>query len=187
MKRGRFNQDDAQGEVKPSRSAKKRDALALQKLGEKLIHLSAAARKQIDLPEEIIQALELLDKITDHEGRRRQKQYIGRLMRDVDSEPIQREIDKIRHIHSKEINAFQEAEEWRRKFLESEENEFEHILEEFYSAQSNDLSANPSMEELRETAIRARKQMRGSGNKTGSINYPRKLFRMISQIMNNQG
>ena len=97
-------------------------------------------------------------------------------MRDVDSEPIQREIDKIRHIHSKEINAFQEAEEWRRKFLESEENEIEHILEEFYSAQSNDLSANPSMEELRETAIRARKQMRGSGNKTGSINYPRKLF-----------
>ncbi len=94
MKRGRFNQDDAQEKVKPSRSAKKKRRACLAKIGEKLIHLSAAARKQINLPEEIIQALELLDKITDHEGRRRQKQYIGRLMRDVDSEPIQREIDK---------------------------------------------------------------------------------------------
>lgn len=187
MKRGKSNQDNEQEEVKPSRSAKKREALALQKLGEKLIHLSAAERKQIDLPEEIIQALELLDKITDHEGRRRQKQYIGRLMREVDSGPIQREIDKIRNIHSKEINTFQEAEELRKKLLESDENEIEHILENFYSANSNDLAANPSMEELRETVIRARKQTRGSGNATGPINYPRKLFRMISQIMNSQG
>lgn len=186
MKRSKSSKDTAQEEIKPSRSAKKREALALQKLGEKLIHLSASERKQIDLPEEIVQALELLEKITDREGRRRQKQYIGRLMREIDSGPIQLEIDKIKNIRSKEINAFQEAEERRKKLLESNENEIEHILEKFYSTKSEELATNPSLEELRETLIRARKQMRGSGNTAGSVNYPRKLFRMISQIVNNQ-
>jgi len=80
---------DDEHEERPSRSARKRAAEALQKLGVRLVALREAELAALTLPEELLAAVQ--------EARRlrgpaiaRQYQYIGRLMRDVDPEPIER-------------------------------------------------------------------------------------------------
>lgn len=72
-------------EERPSRSAKKRASAALQRLGEDLAALKPDQRQELNLPPELLEALAMHDTISDHEGARRQRQYIGRLMRELES------------------------------------------------------------------------------------------------------
>lgn len=93
---------------------------ALQALGEELVALSVDQLKKIDLPEELFAAVRDAQRFTQHEARRRQLQYIGRLMRNLDAEPIRRALDDIRGI-SAAANARQHAlERLRARFLEDE-------------------------------------------------------------------
>lgn len=78
---------------RPSKSQRKREMTALQKLGEKLLDLSAAELARIDLPDALREAVAEAARIGSHEGRRRQLQYIGRLMRQVDPEPLRAAIE----------------------------------------------------------------------------------------------
>jgi len=70
---------------RPSKSQLKREMSALQALGESLLRLSAAELARLELPEPLREALAEAARIGSHEGRRRQLQYIGRLMRQVDA------------------------------------------------------------------------------------------------------
>src|SRR2546428_2384700 len=72
----------------PSKSARKRAMHDLQHVGEALMALDPARLMTLDLPERLRDAIVLARSITKHEGRRRQLQYIGRLMREIDSEPL---------------------------------------------------------------------------------------------------
>lgn len=76
------------GDVPPSRSQKKRDSTALQALGEELIRVPLARLHTLPLTDDLREALELMTSIRGHEGRRRQRQYIGRLMRECDAQAI---------------------------------------------------------------------------------------------------
>lgn len=76
-------------EEAPSRSAKKRESAALQKLGEELAKLKPEDRAGLDLPADLLEALAEYGKMPDHESRRRQRQFIGRLMRDLPPEIVQ--------------------------------------------------------------------------------------------------
>src|SRR5215470_5971350 len=78
----------AQDDGRPSKTRRKQEMAALQQLGEELLRLNPAQLARIDLPEQLRDAIAEAHRITAHEGRRRQMQYIGRLMRQVDSEPI---------------------------------------------------------------------------------------------------
>ena len=73
---------------KPSKSQRKREALALQELGETLVTLKPAQLDKIPLPEELREAVLAARQINQHGARKRQLQYIGRLMREIDPEPI---------------------------------------------------------------------------------------------------
>jgi ribosome-associated protein len=72
----------------PSKSQRKREMTELQQLGEQLATLSPARLDALSLPEALRSALSEYNRIRAHEGRRRQAQYIGRLMRTVDPEPL---------------------------------------------------------------------------------------------------
>jgi ribosome-associated protein len=72
----------------PSKTRRKQEMAALQQLGEELLRLNPAQLARVDLPEPLREALLEAHRITAHEGRRRQLQYIGRLMRQVDPDPI---------------------------------------------------------------------------------------------------
>lgn len=84
-------------ELKPSKSARKRDFLALQKLGEELITLQESDLRQIGLDENLLQAVLEARQIKSRGALRRQKQYIGKIMRHVDPEPIRTAIMRLCH------------------------------------------------------------------------------------------
>ena len=82
-------QDEEQEEIIwVSKSEIKRDAEALKKLGEKLVELTKAKLDKIPLEDALLEAVNLAQRL-QKEARRRQLQYIGKLLRGMDVEPIQ--------------------------------------------------------------------------------------------------
>jgi len=85
--------DDAEFAERPSRSARKRAAEYLQKLGVRLVGLRDAQLQALALPEELLEAVREARRLRGQSALARQHQYIGRLMREVDPEPIERALD----------------------------------------------------------------------------------------------
>ncbi len=83
-------------ELKPSKSAKKREVIALQKLGEALITLKRSDLESLPLDDRLRDAVTAAQQIKAHGALRRQKQYIGKLMRHIDPEPLRTEMAKLR-------------------------------------------------------------------------------------------
>jgi 5-(carboxyamino)imidazole ribonucleotide mutase len=75
-------------EDRPSKSARKREALTAQKLGEELILLRDADLDALELPEPLSEAIRQARRIRSRAAGARQRQYIGKLMREIDLEPI---------------------------------------------------------------------------------------------------
>jgi ribosome-associated protein len=90
---------------------------ALQDLGETLLELNAARLAELDLPEALVEALETARRITTHEARRRQLQYIGRLMRDVDPAPIRERLARWAEGPNAEKARLHTVERWRERLL----------------------------------------------------------------------
>lgn len=83
-------------DTKPSKSARKRAYLALQKLGEELITLRESDLQAMPLDEELLDAVLEARRIKAHGALRRQKQYIGKLMGRIDPEPIREALERLR-------------------------------------------------------------------------------------------
>lgn len=86
----------------PSKTQLKRESDALQKLGEDLLTLPESRLNALDIPETLRIALRDCKKITAHGGRRRQLQYIGKLMRQVDPAPYQEAVAAFRLGHAQD-------------------------------------------------------------------------------------
>ncbi len=82
-------------ELKPSKSARKREYLALQKLGEQLITLKQSDLDSLSLDDNLREAVMEARQIKAHGALRRQKQYIGKLMRHIDPELLRSEVAKL--------------------------------------------------------------------------------------------
>jgi len=105
----------------PSKSSRKRAMHDLQELGEALIVLDPARLAALALPERLTDAIVLARTITQHEGRRRQLQYIGRLMRDIDPAPLRAALAEWERGPGIDRARFAAAERWRdRVMLEPE-------------------------------------------------------------------
>ncbi len=83
-------------ELKPSKSARKREYLALQQLGEELLNLKEPDLLDMQLDEELLEAVLEARHIKAHGALRRQKQYIGKLMRNIDAAPIRAALARLR-------------------------------------------------------------------------------------------
>lgn len=79
-----------------SRTQKKNEDRALQRLGEQLVALPIGRLETMELPEELLTAIELAHKIKSRSARRRQIQYIGALMRHIDPQPIAAALERTR-------------------------------------------------------------------------------------------
>ena len=101
----------------PSKSARKRASHALQSLGERIVELSPEKTAQLLLPERLVEAIEQARRIRAHEGRRRQLQYIGRLMRDVDGVAVAARLDALQAPHRVAVALQHAAEDWRDRIL----------------------------------------------------------------------
>jgi ribosome-associated protein len=83
-------------DLKPSKSARKREYIALQKLGEELITLKVSDLDRLPLDDNLREAVLEAQQMKAHGALRRQKQYIGKLMRHIDPEPVRTQMAKLR-------------------------------------------------------------------------------------------
>lgn len=109
---------DPTEEDQPSKSRRKADAHALQALGAELVALPASRLAQVDLPEALRDAVEAAQSIKAHEGRRRQLQFIGKLMRNVDAAPIRAKIEGWKSVSADETARLHLIERWRDRLLD---------------------------------------------------------------------
>jgi ribosomal 50S subunit-associated protein YjgA (DUF615 family) len=111
--------DDSQPppEERPSKSARKRAAHEAQDLGETLIGLREAELDALELPEALVDAIRLARRTTSRGGAVRQRQYIGKLMRSVDLEPIRAALSARSEQSAREAERFKRLEEWRERLI----------------------------------------------------------------------
>ena len=153
---------------RPSKSELKRQMTVLQKLGEELVNEARDRVKRVPMPEDVRDAILECQQIRDHEGRRRQLQYIGKKMRTLDEEEvaaIQRTIDSWKGL-SKADTANMHAMERRRDKLLTDDKALTVLLSE-----------NPELDvqHLRTLIRNARKEQ--------AENKPPKAYREIFQIL----
>jgi ribosome-associated protein len=101
----------------PSKSARKRDATALQDLGVELASLPQDALRALDLPETLRDAVVELRRLKSHGAALRQRQFIGKLMRKIDADPIRAQLDLRKNTHDADVRRFRAAEAWRQRLL----------------------------------------------------------------------
>ncbi|HQS31380.1 ribosome biogenesis factor YjgA [Polaromonas sp.] len=105
----------------PSKTQLKAEADEKQALGEALITLRADLMARLDLPEKLLQAIADAKKITSFEGRRRQMQFIGKLMRPLDDEPIRDAINEQANGSAQLTLQLHLAEQWRDRLIEADD------------------------------------------------------------------
>ena len=99
--------------ARPSKTQRKKQSHALQSLGEQLVALPADKLAAVPMTDSLRDAVEMAQRIRSHEGRRRQLQYIGKLMRDADAEAISRALVVDAEHHRGLVTAMHSAERWR--------------------------------------------------------------------------
>jgi ribosome-associated protein len=123
--------DDGYQDDRPSKSERKRRSDDLQALGEALIELSESELEALPLPEQLRDAVLLARRITAHGGLYRQKQYIGKLMRKIDADPIRAALDARRDRERVEALRFHRVEQWRDRLLSEGGDAVEKLKAEF--------------------------------------------------------
>lgn len=163
----------------PSRSANKRSSLALQTLGMEIARLTPAERAALPLAPELAEAMELLDRLTDHEGRRRQEQYIGRLMREADGEALQRAMARRQAANAASVARFHAAEAWRDRLLNAAGDDVPRLLDEFRRGLAQTAPADADADLRR--ALDAARTARARGD--ASPRAARALFRRLADAL----
>jgi ribosome-associated protein len=163
--------DDDDG--RPSKSALKRQSHELQSLGEALVGLPASRTESLDLSESLRDALKEYHRTRSFEGKRRQMQYIGKLMRHVDPEPIREAVDAFKLGSAKDTLALHEAERWREELLASDD------------AVTRWMNAFPATDaqQLRSLARSARKDAKSEAPEARHARSYRELFQLIKAAL----
>jgi ribosome-associated protein len=110
-----------QAPITPSKTQRKRAMEELQALGEELVALTSDRIRKVDLPEDLRAAVREAQRMTRHDdARRRQLQYVGRLMRDVDPQPIRDALSVFRGDSVEETAKLHRIERLRTELLADE-------------------------------------------------------------------
>jgi ribosome-associated protein len=120
---------DMHDDFEKSRTRLKKEATALQKMGEKLVLLSDDQLCRMDLPQALLEAIQTVRTIKSHGARRRQMQYIGSLMRNVDAEPIEQALLEIEQGAYQQAKSFHRIEAWRDQLVDGDDDVIDDILD----------------------------------------------------------
>src|SRR6201996_3186052 len=121
-------------EQRLSKSARKREAANLQELGVQLSALPDQEIKALGLPETLFIALRDLRRLPSHGAQVRQRQYIGKLMRSMDPEPVLANLAERKQRLDVEIRHFQQIERWRDRLLSEPAAALDDLLQEYPQA-----------------------------------------------------
>ncbi len=166
------SQVDDSGETeaqRESKSARKREAAALQELGVQLSALPDQEIKALELPDNLFVALRDLRRLPSHGAQVRQRQYIGKLMRNIDPEPVLAKLAERKRRHDLEIRSFQQIERWRDRLL-SEPAAAADLLQEYPRAD------RATLMKLLDKAERERLEQRSPAG-------ARELFAFLRQLL----
>ncbi|MCZ6659038.1 MAG: DUF615 domain-containing protein [Gammaproteobacteria bacterium] len=112
-----------------SKSAKKREALRLQQIGSALTKLNTDQLAAMPIDTRLMDAIALYHRIKSNEAKRRQLQYIGRLMRDSNVTAIEDEIDRLSGESAAARYQFHRLERWRERLLAEPDALTEYLVE----------------------------------------------------------
>lgn len=160
-------------DAKPSKSARKRDHLALQSLGEKLIPLEISELEQLPLDEPLLEAVVHAKQIRSRSALRRQRQLIGKLMREADADSIQASLEKLGRQDRLSRETFRETERWR-----------DRISEEGAAAASEFAMQTGCPEGSLHSLLR---EFDASGNEAARRAVRRRIFREIYKVLAEAG
>mgnify|MGYP003335732376 CR=1 FL=1 len=184
MNPNHFDQDDAEedfggsagGYSRPSKSALKRESHELQALGKQLLEMPDNRLDDIGMPERLREALDAYKKTKSFEGKRRQLQFIGKVMREVDAEPLREAVAQFQMGHARNALALHQAERWRTELLSDDKDVVTRWAQEFPEA---------DLQQLRALVRSARKDAAEVPEKRSGRAY-RELFQYIKQAMEAQ-
>lgn len=151
-----------------SKTKLKAEADALQEIGVKLVALPNSKLAQLDLPERLVDAINEAKRITANGATRRQKQYIGSLMREIDVTPIVEQMEKWEGKNTAENAYFHHLERWRARLIDDEA-----ALSEFIQQYPN-----VDSQQIRTLIRNARRE--SSANKPPKSS--RELFKLLREI-----
>jgi ribosome-associated protein len=106
---------------RPSKTQRKKEMTALQALGTRLVALNAAQLAQVPLPDNLREAIAFAQKVTAHEARRRQLQYVGKLMRQVEPGPIEAALEALGGESRAAVALMHHCERWRDRLLDDDD------------------------------------------------------------------
>ena len=169
---------ELKGTDEASKTDLKRESTELQKLGEALLELRADLMARLDLPEKLVDALDEARRISNFEGRRRQMQFIGKLMRGLEPEVLQAVREALEDQHqgsARETMALHEAEQWRDQLIAGDEA-FERWVQRYPETDT---------QQLRALVRQARKDRQPAQDEISRGLLPRhsRAFREIFQIV----
>jgi ribosome-associated protein len=160
---------------RPSKSERKRAAHAAQDLGEALIRLREPELQALGLPERLSEAVRAARQIKSRAAGARQRQYIGKLMREIDLEPIRAALAARSERDAIETQLFKRAESWRERLLAEGESALEELAR-----------LRPGLDRLEwGQRIGAARRERAIGLRTGATVGPagRELFRALRALL----
>lgn len=152
-----------------SKTRRKKQMHELQDVGAQLVALSAEQLARIEMPDTLREAIEDARRFTRHEARRRQIQYIGRIMRDIDAAPIVDQLTALTAPSRRQTALFHVAERWRQELL-AEDAAMDRFVKEFPEADPHRIRA--MVDEAREEKRAAQPPRRF-----------RELFHLLSAIV----
>ncbi|MDH5693529.1 MAG: DUF615 domain-containing protein [Gammaproteobacteria bacterium] len=168
-------EDDFPKELEPefeekSKSQLKRVAHELQDLGKILVELPVSQFKKFDLEPELKDAVDLARGIRSYSGKKRQLQFIGKLMRSMDVEPIRQQLDKLNNLHQEDTQRLHQTEAWR-----------DRLLSEGNSAVSEFVASFPSVD------VQYLRQLIRQADKEAKQGKPPKskrlLFKLVGEML----
>ncbi len=154
---------------RPSKTRRKRDMEALQELGSELPGFSDEVLHSLNLPEQLLDAVLQARKIRSHGAHRRQLQYIGRLMRDIDPAPIREALEAREHQHETHTQDFHLLEQLRDALILEGDPALATVLEHFPMA---------DRQHLRKLARQARREH----DEHQPPKTARRLFRYLREL-----
>ena len=152
----------------PSKTRRKKEMHDLQALGEALVAMPDSRIAPLGLDERLLAAIQAYRRTRTHEGRRRQMQYVGKLMRAAEADPVREAVAEFQLGHAHDALALHEAERWRAELLASDD------------AIAAWLAARPQsdVQQLRSLLRAARKDAAAAPEQRSGRAY-RELFRFI--------
>jgi ribosome-associated protein len=154
---------------RPSKTQRKKEMTALQQLGEELVELNPAQLQEVPLPERLREAVVEARRITQHGGRKRQMQFIGRLMRDIDAGPVREKLASWKGVSRDAAALLHRVERWRERLLGDDD-----AMQEFAIAHPR-----ADLQHLRSLLRSIRKER----EEDKAPKHYRELFRMLRETL----